>query len=477
MSNQMDMDPSNGPVESVRGFDPAEVSSPSVSRNLTMSNATPSFRELESRRTASAAVLDVRPRGLVSRAPAQSDDVRSRDATLIRGPRVVMLLSNGCAPDPRVENEARALAEGGAEVTIVGWDRDGQLPLSETRDGYDIRRVRVASSHGLGSAQALVMPRVWRELGRVARELDADVIHAHDLDTLPAAWRVARESDAALVFDAHESYPDMLASNVAAPIKGVCRLLERVLVRRVDLLVTVGDRLREHYERMGARRTVVSGNWRDPLPVGEETDRDRMLRRAELSVPADEILVCFIANLTPERQLEPLLEAVAATPGVHLAVGGRGPGADLAREAAAGCSRIHYLGLVEPSEVQRWTAASDAVYYGFDPRNRNARFSAPNKLFEALAAGIPVLTGYFGEIGEVVSETGCGIVLPEYDVESIRRALVSLAEPRQRKELRRFAREAGAQYSRRLADASLLHGYEALPRRRRWTLSRKPEVA
>jgi len=53
------------------------------------------------------------------------------------------------------------------------------------------------------------------------------------------------------------------------------------------------------------------------------------------------------------------------------------------------------------------------VYYGFDPNNPNARFSAPNKLFEALAAGKPLVTGDFGEIGEVVRESECGVILPK----------------------------------------------------------------
>lgn len=448
-----------------------------VSRNLTMSISTPSTGGLETQRTASAALLEVPVREEPRRTSSPSVPTAPPRSVAKSGPRVAMLLSNGCAPDPRVEHEARALAAAGADVTIFGWDREGRLPVEERRDGYRVHRVRVVSEHGLGSAQALVMPRVWRDLRAAARRMQPDVVHAHDLDTLPAGWRLARESRAALVFDAHESYPDMLASNVAAPIKGVCRVMERFLVRRVDLLVTVGERLREHYERMGASRTVVSGNWRDPLPSDRASRDDRIARRRRLGVGDGEVLVCFIANLTPERQLQPLLDAVRNTPGVHLAVGGRGCGADVARRAAATCDRIHFLGLVEPCDVPRWTAASDAVYYGFDPRNRNARFSAPNKLFEALAAGVPVLTGYFGEIGEVVSETGCGIVLPEYDVASIHSALQSLQVPRHLAELRRFAREASTRYSRRLADASLLHGYEALPRRRRWTLERKREIA
>jgi glycosyltransferase involved in cell wall biosynthesis len=82
--------------------------------------------------------------------------------------------------------------------------------------------------------------------------------------------------------------------------------------------------------------------------------------------------------------------------------------------------------------IADYTCAADAIYYGFDPQNPNARFSAPNKLYEALAAGRPLITGDFGEIAEVVRAARCGNVLPEYSVHEIRKAFDVLSDPRTR---------------------------------------------
>ena len=68
------------------------------------------------------------------------------------------------------------------------------------------------------------------------------------------------------------------------------------------------------------------------------------------------------------------------------------------------------------------------IYYGFDPENPNARYSAPNKLFEGLAAGRPLVTGDFGEIAEVVRESECGIVLSKYLAEEISAAFRTLED-------------------------------------------------
>src|SRR6185436_437802 len=158
--------------------------------------------------------------------------------------------------------------------------------------------------------------------------------------------------------------PDMLAANVAWPVKTACRLLERFLVPRADLLVTVGERLRSHYVAMGARETAVVGNWRDAAPPGEagpEAARVRQALRERVGVEDPSVFIVFIANLTHERRLEPLLEAVEAHPGVFLAVGGKGPSAQAAIDAAARCPRIRFLGPVAADDVPRWTSAADAV--------------------------------------------------------------------------------------------------------------------
>jgi len=391
-----------------------------------------------------------------------------------RPPRVVMLLGNGFSPDPRVEAAASALARCGAEVAVVCWDRDGDLPEREDRGGVGVHRIRLPSTHGRGTSQALLMPRIWSRYVTAGRALRPDVVHAHDLDTLPAGHRLARSAGAALVFDAHESYPDMLAANVSPAVRWVTRRLERFLVPRTDLVVTVGDRLRAHYAAMGARDAVVVGNWRDAVETPERAPGDAPMRQAARggtdAAPhafATSVSICFIANLTAERRVEPLLEAVERVPDSALTIGGTGSAVAAVEAAAARCPRIRYLGPVPAEDVAGWTAASDAVYYGFDPANPNARFSAPNKLFEALAAGRPVITARFGEIGEIVAETGCGILVPDYTPDALAAAIRELRAPGRAETLRAAARRAAVRFTRRAADDALLTAYARIlePRR------------
>ena len=81
--------------------------------------------------------------------------------------RVLMLLSNPYRPDPRVQREMEALASSGCQVSLVCWDRQGELPARETKGGSEVLRLQgVRSSYGLGWRQFFFLPRFWSQAVR-----------------------------------------------------------------------------------------------------------------------------------------------------------------------------------------------------------------------------------------------------------------------------------------------------------------------
>src|SRR6266508_2701407 len=114
-----------------------------------------------------------------------------------------MFVSNDVVHDPRVLKEGRALIRVGHDVTVVGWDRSGALPEEDERDGIQIQRVRTSGSMRLLWKDLFRNPSWWRRAAQVAREIRYDVIHCHDLDTLPIGVRLKRATGRPLVYDAH----------------------------------------------------------------------------------------------------------------------------------------------------------------------------------------------------------------------------------------------------------------------------------
>jgi glycosyltransferase involved in cell wall biosynthesis len=351
---------------------------------------------------------------------------------------VLMLLANAYDPDPRVRQEALALIGMGCRVKLLAWDRDLKAPASERMEGVEVERVFLASRHGRGATQIffyawLYLKMMWRGL-----HTSFDVVHCHDLDTLPLGFVLGKLKRKPIVYDAHESFPDMLEGSVPRVVQRGLTYLENFFIRRIDLLITVGEKLRRHFDERGARHSVVVGNWKR-LEEFSRTEQQNLDVRSRLGIPVDALAVVCITQLLRDRKIEELLQAVEDCPDVYVIVGGKGVLQDMVKREAEANPRILFVGFVSGKQIADYTCAAEVVYYGFDPQNPNARFSAPNKLYEALAAGRPLITGDFGEIADVVREAECGLVLPRYGVAGIREALVTMQKPEIRQ---RYAKNA-----------------------------------
>jgi glycosyltransferase involved in cell wall biosynthesis len=356
---------------------------------------------------------------------------------------VLMLLTNAYDPDPRVRNEALALLDMGCRVRLFAWDRDLKAPRRECMEGVEVERVFLRSVHGRGTMQIVFYAVLYLKMLWKGWRTPFDIVHCHDLDTLPLGFVLAMLRCKPLVYDAHESFPDMISRNVHPLVVRGLVWLENFMIRRTDLLITVGEKLREYFAARGARRTVVVGNWKR-LSEYSRTHEQNLEVRQRLGIPADALVVVYITNLLKDRHIEELLHAIDACPDIWLIIGGKGTLENVVRQQAAKTPRVVYTGFVRADDVPVYTCAADVVYYGFDSDNPNARFSAPNKLFEALAAGRPLITGNFGEIGDVVRKGGCGIVLSEYTEQQIQNALSVLRDPQVRQQMAHNAEELGS---------------------------------
>ncbi len=341
---------------------------------------------------------------------------------------ILMLLTNAYDPDPRVRQEALALLGMGCRVRLLAWDRDLKAPAVQNMEGVEVERVFLHSTHGRGATQIffyawLYLKMLWRGM-----RTPFDVVHCHDLDTLPLGFLLGKLKRKPIVYDAHESFPDMLEGSVPRAVQSGLERLENFFIRRIDLLITVGEKLRRHFADRGARHSVVVGNWKRLSDFSRSTEEIREIRR-RIGIPDGALAVVCITQLLRDRKIEEFLCAVNEGSNVYAILGGRGVLEELVTRKAAENPRIRFMGFATGKQIADYTCAADVVYYGFDPANPNARFSAPNKLYEALASGRPLITGDFGEIADTVRSAECGIVLPEYSAEEIRKAFAALENP------------------------------------------------
>ncbi|MFQ5962099.1 MAG: glycosyltransferase family 4 protein, partial [Candidatus Methylomirabilales bacterium] len=376
--------------------------------------------------------------------------------------QIVMLLSNPYRPDPRVRKEAVALHKNGHAVQLYAWDREVRYPTEETKEGIEVRRIHLASSYDSFFEVLVNLPRVWGQMIWQLRSQPLDVIHAHDLDTLPVGLFIAKLRRKPCVFDAHEVYSAMIQRSVPGWVARFIRWLEGRLVPAAQVVLTVNDTLGEIYEGLGARRVVVVMNaphraeieGADPAPV-----------RRKLGLEGARV-VLYAGMLEPSRNLDTLLRVfegwTEAAP--VLVVGGHGSLVEQIKERTRRAPGVQFIGWIPSEEMASHVAASDAVLLLDDPAYPIARVATATRLFFSMALGVPMIASEGTGTAAVVLAEDLGAVVPHDDVGAIRRALVALLDdaPRRATIAQRAPQVFTARYSWEIMQARLVDTYRTL---------------
>jgi glycosyltransferase involved in cell wall biosynthesis len=328
--------------------------------------------------------------------------------------RIVMLLTNPFRPDPRVHKEAVALHGAGHEVTILSWDREGKHPAAERIDGVEIRRFGPRSAFSNLVLFVATLPLFWLRCLRVLLVERWDVVHCNDLDTLPLGIFAAHIRGGYIVYDAHEIYSSMVKADVPGMAVAFVEKAERYFVKKPDKVVCVNDRFASILKGWGAPEPVVvmGCNPLEAAPAGAVAEL-----RSRLGVGARRV-VLYIGVLEPTRKLVELEEGFEARGWADavLVLGGFG---SLESEIRRGSKRTSiFVGEVHPSQVPVYTHMADVLVAVYDHRYENNRDSVPNKLFEAMSGGKPIVVAKGTWTGEITERLGCGIAV-DYDGDEV----------------------------------------------------------
>lgn len=386
------------------------------------------------------------------------------------GSRRILMLTQDLRIDRRILLEADALRTDGWTVTVVAMPHEEAV--SDDPPGVVRARVPATSAGreravlGLyrmirrhlpmdGGAMRFLKTFAWRTvadpstffsrlLGETAGEHPAEIVVAHDLPMLPLAGELACRFGARLVYDSHELF---LGRPMSGSERRRWRLLEAHWVGQCDAIITVNGSIARELERSYGRPGIeVITNAERPLEAAP--DPEALRRRAGLS--SDARIVLYQGGLLAGRNLEVLVDSMAAVsnPRIHLVLLGdgalgRGLAARIRRKGLG--SRVRMLPAVPQTELLALTGAADVGVVPYVANCLNSLYCTPNKLYEFIAAGVPVLASDLPEIRALVEEYGLGWIAPLDTVAGMSAAIEAcLADPEghaRRREATRLARE------------------------------------
>jgi len=254
---------------------------------------------------------------------------------------------------------------------------------------------------------------------------DPDAVHVHDLPVLAAGLAVKRRLRIPLIYDAHEFYPEQprLSSRERARL----RRQERRQIRGADRVITVNHMIAELMEARypGVRVGVVENAV--PLMVRSGAgDVDRF--RQEFGIAADATILLYQGWLAPDRNLEVLVQGMVDTdPRFVLVLMGYGEYKAVLAEMAQSLveqGRVVFVPSRSQEELLSYTASADIglIPYPYG-RDLNTHYSSPNKLYEYIAAELPMLSNELPFVRETLERYGFGCVRDMRDPDAFARAV------------------------------------------------------
>ncbi len=331
---------------------------------------------------------------------------------------IVMLLSNPFRPDPRVLKEAKSLVDLGYRVTVICWDRAAEMEPEETLDsGVHIIRVQnVPSAYGIGTRQLLRLPRFWLATLPILNRFQPDLVHCHDFDTLPAGLLWGGLHCCPVIYDAHEYYADLCKPRLrgvgGALLYQLIRISERIGAHMASAVVTVDERLGAAYRRVN-RRVVIIGHYPNRALATEATP---VFTRPDLTL-------LYIGRLSVDRGLlfyADLLRYLREQ-GIpaHLRLAGAFTPPDEEQRLREYCQGLEdaldILGWIHYNQVPALLHSADVGLAILQPKPRYVE-ALPVKLFEYMAAGLPIVASDFPPIAKVFNDARCGALVDPFDL-------------------------------------------------------------
>ncbi|HMB93414.1 MAG TPA: glycosyltransferase family 4 protein [Rhodothermales bacterium] len=336
---------------------------------------------------------------------------------------IVFALTGDVRRNSRALKQLRSLATLGVTIDVYTL---GAPAATETME-ENIRLHFLPRASGSGPGFFARNHRTFREATRSAQ---ARVYHASDLYNLPAMRATARQHGGKLVYDARELYPYVASTAGRPTVRQFWRVVEGYYIRRADAVFTVSESIADQHVAMyGIPRSTVLYN----APPFDSVTPSTALRDLT-GVSDDTVVLLHQGQIQKDRGCLLLTDAMRDMRGAVLIFLGGGPlkpALEAHVEKTGLNDRVRFLDPVPPDDLLPVTASADVGITLLEDTCLNHRFALPNKLFEYLMAGLPVLASDLPEIRKVVKGFDVGAVVNPTDREALVKRMQDMADDKQ----------------------------------------------
>ncbi len=329
--------------------------------------------------------------------------------------RAIVAVTNDLVTDQRVRKVCLLLQETGFDVLLVGRRLPESPPMDERP--YRWKRMRLLFRKG-----ALFYAEYNIRLFFLLLVRRASLLVSNDLDTLPAAYSVSRIKRLPLIYDSHEFFTEVpeLQGRFA---RRVWLWFEQRIFPKLKDVITVSDSIAAAYQRKYGVAVHVVRN----LPSRDHLPQVQPLTPAEAGIPeGKKVVILQGSGINRDRGGEEAVGAMRYVDETVLLVVGSGdalPAMKKIVEEEGLQEKVFFIPRQPLERLYRYTALAGVGLSLDKDDSLNQLYSLPNKIFDYIYNGVPVLASDLPEVARIIKEYDVGLVLDEYSEEAMASAI------------------------------------------------------
>lgn len=335
---------------------------------------------------------------------------------------LVLSLTQITVQSSRVLKISKTLQNAGYGVLIVSKQEYDQC-ITENIDGLEIRRIHLVSKNKFSSIfiHFIRFFELYFKIKKIA--VLYDIVDCHDLFTLLIGYLISRKTHAKLILNAHELESER--TGLKGIYKKISKILEKKLIYKCAHVITVSESIQDWYKK---EYSIDNASCIYNAPrYTDDFDADNDYFRKHFDIPSDSMIFLYQGVLDVARGLDLLVDCFKTLSNKYVVIFmGYGPLSGYIQTEADNAGNIFYHEAVPMSKLKDTTSSADYGMSLIAPVSLNEEYCMPNKLFEYIMYGVPVIGFNTKDQAEFIKKHDIGYVLEKYDAASLKELILSI---------------------------------------------------
>jgi len=348
--------------------------------------------------------------------------------------------------DTRIfHKECKTLAKAGYDVTLIvpSYDDDKMTIDTDIIDGVKIVSLPKPKN------RFFRMFCLTKKAYKIALKEKADIYHFHDPEFLAWAVKLRKETNAKIIYDIHENIPGQILTKswipriLRKPIAVIFNIYEKKISKQLDFIITVSPKVKKDFQRIVINKVEVVTNY--PILEYFQQTKKNLQKKTYNRRKKRKMKLIYAGGLTRIRGIKEIIKSLEfIKDDVKLVLLGKFQEEGLREELKKlpEWKKVEFKGWLSQKEAYQEMGSSNIGLVCFLPKPNHIN-AVPNKIFEYMATGLPVIASNFPLWKEIIEGNKCGLTVNPKKPEEIAKAIEYLiAYPAETKEMGENGRKA-----------------------------------